>query len=63
MSPKRSAKSDDTRTQAQKFKDLAREVEAEMDATEFDALVKGSKGVTPPTKEEAFQAKREGKAD
>lgn len=54
---------DDQRTQAQKFRDLAREVEADMDATEFDALVKGSKGVKPPTKEEAFEAKRKGNAE
>lgn len=53
----------DTRTQAQKFKDLAREVEADMSAVDFDALVKGSKGVKSPTKEEAFQAKRQGKVD
>lgn len=57
------AKKPDQPSQLEKFKALAREVEADMDAAEFDALVKGSKGVTPPTKEEAFQAKREGKAD
>lgn len=54
---------DDTRTQAQKFKDLAREAEADMDAETFDGLLKGTRGTKPPTKEEAFQAKREGKAD
>lgn len=54
---------EDTRTQAQKFKELAREVGADMDADEFDGLLKGTRGTKPPTKEEAFQAKREGKAD
>lgn len=56
-------KTPDTRTQGQKFKDLAREVEADMDAKAFDSLIGGAGGITPPTKEEAFQAKREGKAD
>lgn len=53
----------DTRTQAQKFKELAREVEADMGGEAFDGLLKGTRGTKPPSKEEAFQAKREGKAD
>lgn len=49
-------------TQAEKFKALAREVEADMDADAFDRLIKGTEGIKPATKEEAFEAKREGKA-
>ena len=56
-------KKPDTRTQAQKFADLAREVGADMDAKAFDQLIKGAEGIAAPTKEEAFQAKREGKTD
>ena len=58
-----SEKKPDARTQAQKFKDLSREVEADMDADAFDGLIGGAGGIKPPAKEEAFQAKREGKAD
>jgi len=53
----------DGRTQAQKFKDLARELDAPLDEAGFDQIIGGAGGITPPSKEEAFQAKREGKAD
>ena len=54
---------EDTRTQAQKFKELARKVGADMEADEFDGLLKGTRGAKPPTKAEAFEAKRKGKAE
>lgn len=34
-----------------------------MDAKAFDGLLKATHGPKPPSKEEAFQAKCEGKAD
>lgn len=56
-------KTEDTRSQAQKFKDLAREVEADMDAKAFDGLIGGARGIEAPSKKEAFEKKRQGKAD
>jgi hypothetical protein len=47
-------------TQSEKFKALARVVEADMSADAFDGLLKGTRGTKPPTKEEAFEAKRKG---
>ena len=54
---------EDTRTQAQKFKDMAREVGADMSEDALDKLIQVAGESEAPTKEEAFQAKREGKAD
>jgi hypothetical protein len=54
---------DEKPTQLEKFKALARELDAPLDADAFDQIIGGARGTKPPTKEEAFQAKREGKAD
>lgn len=63
MPTRKPANPADSPTQAQKFKELAREVGADMGAEEFDGVLKGTRGTKPATKDEAFQAKREGKAD
>lgn len=47
---------EDTRTQAQKFKELAREVGADMDADEFDGLLKGTRGTKPPYGKSEYEA-------
>ena len=52
-----------TPTQLEKFKELARESECDTDPVAFDQAIKGARGIKPPTKEEAFKAKREGEAD
>lgn len=52
----------DVRTQSPKFKDLARELEAPLGEESFDQIFAGTRGTFAPTKEAAFQAKREGKA-
>ncbi len=56
-------KDQDGQSQIQKSKELAREVGADMDTDEFDGLLEGTRRTMAPTKEEAFQAQREGKAD